>query len=47
MPPTTTWSSRDLANVSDPLTRNKLEILSKLGDAARRQRVHASGWPTS
>ena len=25
---------RDLAVVSDPLTRNKLEILSKLGDAS-------------
>src|SRR2546428_96433 len=24
---------RDLAEVSDPLTRNKLEVLSKLGDA--------------
>ena len=25
---------RDLAEASDPLTRNKLEILSKLGDAS-------------
>ncbi len=28
------WVIRDLAQVTDPLTRNKLEVLSKLGDAS-------------
>ena len=39
---------RDLATASDTLTRNKLEILSKLGDgSAPWHRARESGWPIS
>ena len=36
---------RDLAGVSDAVTKQKLEILSKLGDGSDPPLRRGSGWP--